>query len=388
MVGGRFLGKDRDRRQHPGDVAGEKNDRCRFPGAVGHAAHGDVLERIAAATVFGQRGICVVGYPVFVQHHVLDDGAEADGVPDDRLVLVAEIDGLGVAAAFQVEHGAFGPAVFVVADQIAVGVGRQGGLAGPGEAEEQGDVTAFPDVGGAVHGHDVLFRQQEVLYREHALLQLAGIAHAGNQQLALREVDDHRAFAMGAVAIWVAAEAGGVEHFPLRFSRRIVARGPDEHVAGEQAVPGGFGGHLDRKVVLGILAHVQVRHESLALRQIGFDTRPERVEAICAEGAVDRAPGDIVGGARLLDDEAVGGRSAGVAAGGGQQGAAVGERAFAALEGQFDQFRAVQVGVGGDRGHFDPRRQGVLSLGHWRLVWASEGAAIMQKNRSRQQAAR
>jgi hypothetical protein len=54
------------------------------------------------------------------------------------------------------------PAVFVVADQRAVGVGRQRGLAGARQAEEHRGVALRADVGRAVHRHHALRGQQVV----------------------------------------------------------------------------------------------------------------------------------------------------------------------------------------------------------------------------------
>ena len=39
----------------------------------------------------------------------------------------AEVDAFGIAPAFEIKDGAGGPAVFVVADQAAVGVGAERG---------------------------------------------------------------------------------------------------------------------------------------------------------------------------------------------------------------------------------------------------------------------
>jgi hypothetical protein len=56
----------------------------------------------------------------------------------------AEVDRLGVAAALEVEGAAIGPAMLVVADQRAGGVGRQRRLAGARQAEEDGGVLGSP----------------------------------------------------------------------------------------------------------------------------------------------------------------------------------------------------------------------------------------------------
>ena len=72
-----------------------------------------------------------------IEHHVLEHGAEHLGRGVDLgLGLGAQPDHLGVAAALEVEDAAVAPAVLVVADELAGGVGRERGLAGAGEAEE------------------------------------------------------------------------------------------------------------------------------------------------------------------------------------------------------------------------------------------------------------
>ena len=127
-----------------------------------------MVQWVAATAIFGQRGIVVVG-GVFVvgQHNVFDDGAETNGIPDNRFVFLAQVDGFGVATTFEVKYGTFAPTVLVVADQVAIRICRQGGFTGAGEAEEQASVAVFANIGGAVHRHYVFFWQQEVLYREH-----------------------------------------------------------------------------------------------------------------------------------------------------------------------------------------------------------------------------
>jgi hypothetical protein len=55
-----------------------------------------------------------------------------------------EVDDLGVAAALEVEHAAVGPAVLVVADEPRSGIGRERGLAGARQPEEQRRVARRP----------------------------------------------------------------------------------------------------------------------------------------------------------------------------------------------------------------------------------------------------
>ena len=76
-----------------------------------------MLQWIAAAAILGQAGIAVVGLPPIIQHHILNDGAAANRVPDNRFIFATQINGLGVAAALDVKDRALGPAVLVIADE-------------------------------------------------------------------------------------------------------------------------------------------------------------------------------------------------------------------------------------------------------------------------------
>jgi hypothetical protein len=241
--------------------------------------------------------------------------------------------------------------VLVVADEVAFRVGGQRGLAGAGKAEEQRDAAIFADVGGAVHGQHVLAGQQEVLHGEHGFLHFTGVVHAGNQHLALGEIQDDAAVGIGAVAVGQALEAGGVDHLPFIFLAGVVFVGRDEEVLAEQAVPGGFGGDLHRQVMLRVGAHVQVGDELVAFADVALHALPQRIELVGGEGLVHRAPVDALAGAGLVDDEAVGGRAAGAVAGVDRERAVVGQMAFLALHGEFDELGAGEILVDLESGH-------------------------------------
>ncbi len=118
-----------------------------FCGCPPRPARDDIVQeadRVGGAGVLGQAVVIEVDPAgVGVDGHVFQHGAEmAGGVPDQRLLVLAQVDRLGVAAAFEVEDAVVAPAVLVVADQRPLRVGGQGGLAGAGEAEEQGRVAA------------------------------------------------------------------------------------------------------------------------------------------------------------------------------------------------------------------------------------------------------
>src|SRR5690606_3345865 len=118
----------------------------------------------------------------------------------------------------------------------------------------------------------------------------------GDQHLLLGEVDDDAAIGVGAVALGDALEVGNVEDLPLFAAGRVVLGRVDEQATAEQVLPGGLGDHLDRQVVLGGSAYVNVGDEVLLGVVERLDARPQGIELVGRELAVDRAPGDGTGG--------------------------------------------------------------------------------------------
>ena len=196
MVHGRIGGQAGDGGQHAEGVAGEEDHRGGLAARALEAAVGNVLDGVAHAGVLREGDVVVVGVAVLVEDDVLAQGAELDGAEDLGLALLGEAVALGIAAALDVEDAlAHGPAVLVVTDEQALGVGGQGGLAGAGQAEEDGGVVRGGVHGGrAVHGQHVVLDGQEVVHGgEDGLLDFAGVLGAGDDHGALGEVDEHGA---------------------------------------------------------------------------------------------------------------------------------------------------------------------------------------------------
>src|SRR5690606_26395025 len=195
VIGRCFTGQLGDGRQYTGQVAGQEDNVLGFASAVLDHALVDVFQRVGRTGVLRLRHVGVIrNARDRIHHHVFQYRTELDGVPDHRLVLLRQVDALGVATTFDIEHHALAPAVLVVTDQVTLRVGGEGGLAGAGQTEEQGNITVFANVGGAVHRQHVFFRQQEVLHGEHGLLHFTGVTHAGDQHLALGKLENDAAF--------------------------------------------------------------------------------------------------------------------------------------------------------------------------------------------------
>ena len=358
VVGRLFFAEDRHWRQYAGQVAGQEDHSVWLATEVFLGALGNVLQRVGGAAVLGQADIGVVGVLGLVDDDVFQHGAVLDGFPDNRLVLLGQVDALGIATAFDVEHHAFAPAVLVVTDQVTAFVGGQGSLAGARQTEEQGHVACFANVGGAVHREYVGSRQQVVLHRKHGFLHFTGVAHAGDQHFFLGEVEDHATIGVGAVTLWHALEVGNVEHLPLITASRVVLLRVDEQATAKQVLPGSLGGHLHGQVVVFGRTYMYVGNEVLLCVVERFNTVPQGIELVGRELTVDRAPGDGSRSGRLVNDETIDWRAAGAVTGANNQRAGIGKLALTATQSFFYQIINTQIGVHGVIGlrHEIPRR--------------------------------
>src|SRR5262249_9866827 len=128
----------------------------------------NVLEWVGDAGVLGvDDAVIVRNAGLGIDGDIFQHGAEADRVPDLRLVLLGKLDGLGVAAAFEVENAVGTPAVFVVANEPALGIGGNRGLAGAGKPEIEGGHAVPPHVGPAVHRKHVSLGQEKIHNRKN-----------------------------------------------------------------------------------------------------------------------------------------------------------------------------------------------------------------------------
>ena len=278
---------------------------------TGHAGPHHVRQvgnGIGTACVLGQRVVVQVKPPCLaVDGHVLQDRAEATGgLVDLRLRLGAETDHLGVAATFEVEHPLVAPPVLVVADEGAVRGGREGRLAGARQAEEDGHVALRPLIGRAVHGEHSPLRQHVVQDAEDRLLDLAGVVGAPDEDAVLTEVQDHERLGVRSVHLRTGVEMRRGDDDDLRpVHPRRGRRSPDEHIAGEQAVPGRLGDHPNRDAIERVSPDKAVLNEEVPSLQVRQEPLVEALELLGIHGPVDGPPPNAAGAGGLADDELV-----------------------------------------------------------------------------------
>jgi hypothetical protein len=117
----------------------------------------NVLDGVCAASVLGQGVVVVVDQTGHgVENNVFEDGTETDGVENIRLLLGRETNALGVAASLDVEDTSVTPAVLIVTNEGALGIGRERGFACTRQAKEDSNIAILTFVCRGVQGEDIV----------------------------------------------------------------------------------------------------------------------------------------------------------------------------------------------------------------------------------------
>ena len=151
-----------------------------------------MVDGIRHTSILGDRLIIEVNLAISSHSHILQQGITLDSAVDVGLVLLREVDNLSIATTLEVEHAIVIPSVLVITDKATLGIGRQSGLTGTRETEEDGGVlTIHIAVGRAVHGSDTLQGQIVVHHREHTLLHLTAIPSVDDYLLTAGNVEGY-----------------------------------------------------------------------------------------------------------------------------------------------------------------------------------------------------
>ena len=347
MVRRLLAGEPADRRQDPEGIGRQEDDVLRAGRDAGRVGVADEVERIRGPGVLGEPLRVEVQLPRLGEHvGVLEDRPEALGGGEDvGLVHRGQADRLGIAATLEVEGVAVAPAVLVVADQASLRIGRERGLPGTAEAEEDARITAGAHVDRGVHRQHALVGHQVVHDGERGLLDLAGVLRPDDDDLHPPQVEQDRRAGAGPVGRRVGLEAGHVDDREVGDEgREVLLRRPAEEVAGEDAGPGGLGVDAEAAAVLGVRTDVHVLCVELLVRDVLDEPRPETVVVLLADLVVHVAPPDLVLAPGLADDELVLGRAARVLAGVHDERAVGGDGALAGADRVLVELGHRQVG--------------------------------------------
>ena len=236
--------------------------------------------------------------------------------------------------------------MLVVADELAVGVGGQCGLARAAKAEEHGAVAVLADVGGAVHGEHALLGQHVVHHGEHGFLDLACVLRAADDHLVGLVVHQDGGFAARAVDLGDALEArGGNDGVVLMEVLELLRRGAAQQLVDKQVLAGQLVDDAERLGILGISAGKAVEDKHILALQIGDDLGADGVKPGLLDGAVHLAPGNIVMNSRGVHDKLIVGAAPRVFAGLDHQRTGVGQRTLAAAQRMLGELCRRQVAI-------------------------------------------
>lgn len=93
----------------------------------------NMVNGIGDAGVLRFAAIVKIHAAIFPYRDILQQRIAFDGTVNIRFCFFLQFDGFGVAAAFKVKHAVIIPAVFVVANQLALRIGGQRGFSGAGQ---------------------------------------------------------------------------------------------------------------------------------------------------------------------------------------------------------------------------------------------------------------
>mmetsp|Transcript_5437 Transcript_5437/g.12488 ORF Transcript_5437/g.12488 Transcript_5437/m.12488 type:complete len:236 (+) Transcript_5437:615-1322(+) len=200
---------------------------------------GNVLQGIRHPCVLCDAAVVVVHLAcALVEDHILQQRAKADRIPNLRLLLTCEADGLGIATALNVEDTLVCPGMLVVADQQAILICGQRGLSRSTEAEENGHIAGLALVGAGVHAQNSTLGQQVVHDGENTFLHLPSILRAQNHHLSGLEVQTHRGPGGHAIGGTVRRKGAAVVDGVVRLAevQQFLLGRSDEHVVHEECM--------------------------------------------------------------------------------------------------------------------------------------------------------
>lgn len=145
MITSLFRRQLRNGRKDTIGIASEHDDVLRLTLDMARDTRvGNKFDRISTTRVLRDRHVVIVWVPVCrIEHDVFENRSKPNRVVDFGLLLRGEVNRLGIASSFNVEHASVGPDVLVVSNQLTRWVSREGRLARSGKTKEERDVSLF-----------------------------------------------------------------------------------------------------------------------------------------------------------------------------------------------------------------------------------------------------
>ena len=199
-----------------------------------------MVDRIRYTSILGNGLIVEINLAVSINGYVLKQRISLDCVVDVGLGILVQVDNLSVASTFEVEYAVVIPTVLVITDQQTLRIGRQSGLTGSGQTEEDsGVLTVHIGVCGAVHGSDTLQRQEVVHHGEHTLLHFSAVPCIHNNLLTAGNIESYTSLGIQPqLLVILNLSLGCVVNYEIRLEvLQLFLGGFDKHVGYEMSLP-------------------------------------------------------------------------------------------------------------------------------------------------------
>src|SRR3954471_22427924 len=141
-----------------------------------------------------------------------------------------------------------------------------------------------------MHGQYALGRQPVIHDAESALLHLARVLRAADEDLLARQVDENDGLAAAAVPLRIGAERWRVDDREVGLKAgQLFGSGTDEEVVAEDARPRRLGVDASGAAVARVSAHEAVLDEHFAAIDVVDEALAQRVVALLADRLVEAA---------------------------------------------------------------------------------------------------
>ena len=146
--------------------------------------------------------------------------------------------------------------------------------AGLGNFEsEQGNIPLLSHVGRTVHGHDFIVQRQQIIQQgKNGFLDLSSVGSVAYDGHLLGEIEYDKSLRGGLINLRGSFKSGGANnaelwHMPAVFLGSLWL---DEHISGEQAVPGIFGNDPDWQTIVRVSPAITILNKNILKKIYGL----------------------------------------------------------------------------------------------------------------------
>ena len=146
VIHGLLSGQLADRRQHTISITCQEDDGLRMTCHTVLLVVGNVIDRISHTTILSLAHIIKVKRTIRTNHHILQQSISLNGIPNIRLLLLRQIDRLGITTTLEVENTIIIPSMFIITNEESLRICRQCSLSSTRQTKEQSTVSILTHI--------------------------------------------------------------------------------------------------------------------------------------------------------------------------------------------------------------------------------------------------